>query len=141
MKPLVTMRGALGDPDLFGRVLAGDSWNAWRVLLVAICGEALTDQERVVYESLTGRNNGPLEPVEEFWGIIGRRSGKTRAMAILGAHIAALCDHSAILAPGERATLPIISASVWQAAKALQYLNGYFQPSSGPCRARHRKDD
>ena len=32
----------------------------------------------------------------------------------------------AILAPGERATLPIVSASVWQAGKALQYLDGLF---------------
>jgi hypothetical protein len=30
------------------------------------------------------------------------------------------------LAPGERGTLPIMSASLWQANKALQYLSGIF---------------
>lgn len=35
MRPLVSMRAALGDPDLFGRVFAGESWSAWRVLLMA----------------------------------------------------------------------------------------------------------
>jgi hypothetical protein len=37
-----------------------------------------------------------------------------------------LCTYDDVLAPGERATLPIMSASVWQANKALQYLNGIF---------------
>jgi len=52
MRPLVTMRQALYDGDLFGRVLAGPSWDKWRALLLAICGERLTDEETVVYESL-----------------------------------------------------------------------------------------
>ncbi len=120
------MRDALSDPNLFGSVLTGESWAGWRVLLIAIAGEPLTDNERVVFTALTGREREPRELIEEFWGIIGRRSGKTRAMAVLAAWIAALCDHSAVLAPGERGTLPILSASVWQAGKALQYLNGIF---------------
>ena len=33
------MRQALGDPDLFGAILAGESWATWRVLLIAIPGE------------------------------------------------------------------------------------------------------
>ena len=45
------MRAALGDPDLFGRVFAGESWAAWRVLLIAAMGEALTKLERIVFES------------------------------------------------------------------------------------------
>jgi hypothetical protein len=32
MKPTVTMREALGDAQLLGNVLAGESWLAWRVL-------------------------------------------------------------------------------------------------------------
>ena len=126
MKPLISMRKALADPDFFASILVGDSWAAWRVLLIAIVGEPLTAGERIIFESLTGREQEALEPVEEFWGIIGRRSGKTRAAAVLAAYIAGLCDHSDLLAPGERATLPIVSASVWQAGKALQYLDGIF---------------
>ena len=126
MKPLVSMRAALADPDLFAMVLAGESWAAWRVLLTAIAGEALTPEERVVFERLTGRPQEPQAPVEEAWLIKGRRAGGTRAVAVLSAYYAALCDHSAALAPGERATLPIMSASVQQASKALQYLDGIF---------------
>jgi hypothetical protein len=126
MRPLVSMRAALGDPDLFCSVLAGDSWNVWRTWLIAVMGEALTETERAVFETLTGRSHGPDERVDEAWAICGRRSGKTRAASILAAYVAALCDHTDVLAPGERATLPIMSASMWQASKAMQYLDGIF---------------
>ena len=55
MKPLLSMRDALYDPEVFGEVLSGSSWDGWRTLLIALCGEALTDEERVVFESLTGQ--------------------------------------------------------------------------------------
>ena len=42
MKPIVSMRRALEDPRLFGTVLPGESWSAWRTLLIAIMGEALS---------------------------------------------------------------------------------------------------
>jgi len=37
-----TMREALTDPALLGSVLRGDSWRAWRILLIAANGEALS---------------------------------------------------------------------------------------------------
>ncbi|AZG76329.1 hypothetical protein [Methylocystis rosea] len=126
MRPLVTMRRALADPALFGSILPGESWAAWRVLLIAALGEPLTDEERVIFATLTGREREPLERVEEFWAIIGRRGGKTRAVAVLGAYLAALVDYSDVLAPGERAALPIMSASTWQASRAKQFLSGIF---------------
>ena len=126
MVPLIAMRAALLDPALFGTVLDGDSWAAWRVLLIAICGEELTTAERAIFESLTGREREPREPVEEALIIKGRRCGGTRAAGILAAYFGALCDHSSVLAPGERATLPIMSASIIQAGKAMQYIDGIF---------------
>ena len=127
MKPFLPMRKALMDPDLFGSVLAGESWSGWRTLLVAMCGEELTPSERIAFEQFTGRPSEPLEPVEEAYLIIGRRSGKTRAVAILGAYLAALCDWSGVLAPGERASVLILSASLRQATKAFQYIDGIFE--------------
>ena len=49
MKPTVTMRKALADKKLLGNVLAGDSWRAWRVLMIAAMGEPLTDDERETF--------------------------------------------------------------------------------------------
>lgn len=126
MKVLMPMRDALEHPAIFGTVLAGETWAAWRVLLIAAMGEKLTDDERGVFESLTGRAQEPRERCEEFWAIIGRRGGKTRAIAVLGSYIAALIDFTDVLAPGERATLPIMSATLWQAQKCHEYIDGIF---------------
>lgn len=126
MKALMSMRAALEHPGIFGSILPGESWAAWRVLLIALMGEKLTPAERAIFTELTGREIEPGVRVDEFWGIVGRRGGKTRAIAVLGAYIAGLVDVSDILAPGERASLPIISASLYQANKAFQYLDGIF---------------
>ena len=90
MKPLLPMRAALNDPNIFGTVLYGDSWNAWRTLIIAAMGEELTDEERETFTRLTGRLHEPLERVDELWCIIGRRGGKSRAAGIIAAYIAAL---------------------------------------------------
>lgn len=81
LRKLVTIREALESDGYFGQLLAGESWRAWRTLLISIVGEELTESERVTFTALTGRESEPLEAVEEFWAVIGRRGGKTRATA------------------------------------------------------------
>jgi hypothetical protein len=83
MTPFVTMRRALSDGHLLGTALGGDSWLAWRILLIAAMGEALTDEERAIFAKLTGREREPGERVDELWCVIGRRGGKSRAIAAL----------------------------------------------------------
>lgn len=126
MKPLIPIRTALEHPDFFGCILGGPSWAAWRTLLIGAMGEELSSEEREVFAELTGRVCEPGARVDELWCVIGRRGGKTRAVASLGAYIAALCDWRDVLAPGEIATLPILSNTTEQSGKALEYLKGMF---------------
>lgn len=126
MKPLVTMRQALEDPALLGKALSGESWLSWRALLIAMMGEALTGDERVLFKALTGRDCEPLEIVDEFWGVIGRRGGKTRAMAVLAAYLAALVDHTDQLVVGERGVVVLLAATTAQAQTAFNYIAGLF---------------
>lgn len=127
MKPLVSMRAALSDDELLGKALSGPSWASWRVLLIAVCGEPLLDEERPTFAELTGGClNEPCELVEEFHATVERRSGKTRAAATLATYLAALVDHSDRLAPGERAVLPLLSATTWQAQRAFHLIRGIF---------------
>src|ERR1017187_4244410 len=100
MKQTSTIRKALTNKKLLGNVLAGDSWFAWRTLLIACMGEPLTDDERITFTTLTGREREPLQRVEEAAFVVGRRGGKSRAMATLAAYIAGLCKHP--LVRGER---------------------------------------
>jgi hypothetical protein len=96
VKALLTMRQALADAEVFGEVFAGASWSGWRVMLIALCGEALTEDERVVLKDLTGRDREPGVRCEEFWACVGRRSGKTRAAAVLAAYLGGLCDYDGL---------------------------------------------
>jgi hypothetical protein len=120
------MRAALGDDDLLGKALKGDSWDAWRIVLIAVMGERLTPQERDVWRELTGgRDREPGTMAEETWCLIGRRSGKTKAAATAAVWLAALNEHRG-LAAGERATLPLLSATTWQAQRAFNFIRGIF---------------
>jgi hypothetical protein len=127
LRPIVSLRNAFDDPDLLGSILGGPTWLAWRAVLLAAMGEALTDEERDAFQRLTGRPREPLQRVEEFWGVIGRRGGKTRAAAALAVYIAALCDHSGILAAGECGLVLCLAQNQWTAAVAFGYAVAIFE--------------
>src|SRR5437016_4931220 len=93
MAVTVSIRQALSDPNLLGRTLEDESWDAWRILLIAAMGERLTTTERELYKSLTGREQEPLRRVEEAAFVVGRRGGKSRALATLACYLAGLCQH------------------------------------------------
>jgi hypothetical protein len=128
MKPRTSLRAALEDPALLGRALPCDSWKAWRIILIAAMGEALTDDERPTFTALTGgREHEPLERVEEFCAVIGRRGGKSRSMATLAAYIGGLCSHQ--LVPGETGVVLLIAPDQRQAKIALDYCTAIFEQS------------
>jgi hypothetical protein len=124
MKKLVSMREALSDPALLGDALPGASWAAWRLLLTACMGEALTPDERVVFSKLTGREHEPGELVEMVLVVAGRRSGKTKAMAVLSIYLATLCDWSGDLSLGERGLSLFLAPTERQAGVAHRYAEG-----------------
>jgi hypothetical protein len=127
MKPTIPIREALADAQLLGNVIAGDSWRAWRLLLIAMMGEALTDEERAIFTTLTGREDEPLQRIEEAAFVVGRRGGKSRSMATVASYIAGLCKHQ--LVHGERGVLLCIAPDQRQAAIVLEYAAAAFEQS------------
>src|SRR5262249_4698639 len=128
MKPLITVRKALADPNLLGQALEGDSWAAWRVLLIAAMGEPLNDSEREIFKGLTGgREREAGERADELVAVVGRRGGKSRAMSVLATYLAALCEHP--LVPGERGVLLLIAPDQRQAKISLDYAAANFERS------------
>ena len=126
-KVAMTMRRALNDPALLGNVLAGESWRAWRILLIAAMGEALNDEERAIFQRLTGRAVEPGERLEELWAVVGRRGGKSRAVAVLVVFIAVFVDHNAVLVVGERPVVLCLAPSQKQAGVVLGYVVGIIE--------------
>ncbi|WP_188344171.1 hypothetical protein [Phyllobacterium sp. 628] len=129
MKALISLREALADDNLLGQAITGESWAIWRALLLASRGEALTVEERELFRLVTDRDHEPDEPVEEFWAIAGRRSGKTRAAAVLGSYLATCIDWTDCLARGERASLPVLASNTSQASRVFEHIIGVLQYS------------
>jgi hypothetical protein len=123
----VSMRQALEDPKLLGTLLSGDSWLAWRILLIAAMGEALTDDERVIFKKLTGREREPGERCFILLVIAGRRAGKSRAIACLITYLSVFFTHGAKLAPGEKATILCLAQNRQQAGVVFGYVRGAFE--------------
>ena len=103
----VPLREALSDPNLLGAAITGDSWRSWRTLVIAAMGESLTEDERATFRALTGRDREPLQRIDQFAAVVGRRGGKSKAIATLATYIAGLCDHRDALVPGERGVLAV----------------------------------
>jgi hypothetical protein len=127
MRPLISMRSALADPDLFAGEFGADSWLGWRALLLAALGERLSRMERSIFVRLTGREHEPPRRVQEFWGVIGRRGGKSRAIAVLVTYIALLADHRANLAIGETGVVLALAQNQRQARIIFDYVVGLLE--------------
>lgn len=129
MKHAITMRRALGDVRLLGAALQGPSWATWRVFLIALMGEVLTEDEREIFRKFTGRDREAGVRAEEALLLIGRRGGKDRATSVLATYLAALTDWSGVLARGEKGLVLCIGADTHQAKVQRDYIEGVFDSS------------
>jgi hypothetical protein len=126
----MTILDALSDPQLLGAAFAdAASWQAWRVFQAALFGLAMTEDDLGLYRACTGRPNAPTAAAREAWVIVGRRGGKSRVAALIAVYLAAFRDYGGILAPGERATIPIIACDRRQARTVFRYVAGLFEAS------------
>jgi hypothetical protein len=128
MIPQISFRRAIDDPLLLGSALGGDSWRAWRALLLAAMGEKLTPDELKLFQQFTGRDSPPGSRVDELFCVVGRRGGKSRAIAALTVYLALLCKH-ARLAKGETGVALVIAPDMKQARVILDYAAGIIEGS------------
>src|SRR5215831_612368 len=123
-----TLRKALESSQLLGDAIPGDTWASWRALLFSILGEPLEPAELELYRQFTQRQDPPGARVDEFYGIVGRRGGKSRAIATLLCYLAALVSYPR-LASGEVPVCLCLAPSQTQAAIVLNYARGILQNS------------
>jgi hypothetical protein len=127
--PKTTLRIALSAPELLASALPGSSWGGWRSLLLAAMGEPLKDDELETYRRLTERQQPPTERVSELVAVVGRRGGKSRAIATLLCYLATLVDYRGRLASGETGVALCIAPSQEQAKIVLDYASGILEAS------------
>lgn len=118
----MTIVDAMRDRALFGPWFSGESWSAWLVFLSALFGLALDDAGLELFTRCTGRTMAPTLPAREGWVIVGRRGGKSRVAALLAVYIAAFRDHKKHLAPGESATVMVLSPDRKQSRVVFKYV-------------------
>ena len=116
------------DPDLLGPAFAGPTFEAWRTVAKILDGLPLTDAETALYTSMTNREDVPTASFKEAYLVKPRRAGGTLFAAGVGLH-AALGDYSALLGPGEIATIALIASDKKQAGQMMRYVKGLIEAS------------
>ena len=75
---------AIADCNLLGASIRDhESWKPWRALLAAAFGLELSEDQLALYRECTGQTVPPSEPAAYLWLVIGRRGGKSFAMALM----------------------------------------------------------
>lgn len=122
---------AIKDENLFRPFLGEDleSWKPWLTALRAMYGLPIkASQSKRLVRQCTGRDVStmPADGFDTALFLTGRRSGKSRIAAVIGAYEAAIAGHEKKLAKGERGIVPIIAPTKSQARIVTNYLKGVF---------------
>lgn len=126
----ITIKDVMTDPHLFGGMFGTDTWAAWRALIFAFYGLALSDDERRTMAAITKRAETPQEAMAELWLVVGRRGGKSQIAALLAVYHAAFCDYINKLSPGEVATVMVLAADRKQARAIFRYVTGLLHSNA-----------
>ena len=120
---------ALDDRNLLGAAIRNpDSWRPWRALLAAAFGLPLDPYQAELFRQCTGRRVPPGAPAAYLWLCIGRRGGKSFAMALIAVFLAAFRGWRKYLSPGERAIVLLVAADREQAKILHRYCQGILSP-------------
>ena len=115
---------AIKNRQLFSPVFRDlSSWQSWLVLLKALFGLSLGEDELILYQQCTGRKKAPQGAFRELWAIVGRRGGKSFIMSVIAVYLALFHDFKEFLAPGERGVIQIIAADRSQARVIFRYIS------------------
>jgi hypothetical protein len=138
-RPPVTVLSLM---DILTGWFAGPSWGAWRVLLAALFGLPMTEEQVATFQRFTGRVTPPTVPAREAYLVIGRRGGKSLIAALIALWAAVFRSYTGILAPGESAIVMVVASDRRQAKVIFRYLSAFFDriPGLGQLIARRTQD-
>jgi len=122
---------AIKDEHLFRSFLGEDlsSWAAWSIALRALYGLPIkSPQGRELVQACTGRpvDELPSDGFSTALFLVGRRSGKSRIAAVIGAYESLFGGHETRLAKGESGVIPVISPTKYQSSIVWKYLSAIF---------------
>ncbi len=89
--------------------------------MAALFGLPMGRQARAIFWDCTGRKSPRAGGFSEAWLVVGRRGGKSFALALIAVFLACFRDWSRYLIPGERAVIKITAADRRQARSIFGY--------------------
>ena len=116
---------AIKNPKLFGslpRFNKLDTWTAWLVVLKAIFGMAMTDEDLIIFSRHTGRALPPHGGSKETYLIIGRRGGKSFISALITSYIGCFVDFKHYITVGETLVVMCLARDKEQARIVFRYV-------------------
>lgn len=131
MSEIPTIIEAVNDENLFLPFLGDDeSWDGWKVILRAIYGLPIRSKKGVAFfKEATGRDPAMLPPegFDQFLGLCGRRSGKSRITSVVAAYEAGLGQRWKLCSPGEVPVVAVISPRKAQSKVIKNYVREIFE--------------
>lgn len=123
---------AINDPNLFQPFLGADldSWRPWCTALRALYGLPIAARKSTaLVRDCTGRDAKklPATGFDTAAFLTGRRSGKSRIAAVVGAFEAVLAGNERKLAVGEQGIVAVVSPTRRQSRIVRKYLAGVFE--------------
>lgn len=128
----MTIIDAIKDTNIFGPYFGqgdGATWRPWLVALRAVYGLPIVARKsRELVRACTGRKpqHLPTEGFDTALFLTGRRSGKSRIAAVIGAYEAVLARRHIQLARGEIGLVAVISPTRFQSRIVRNYLRAIF---------------
>ena len=119
---------SMRDPALFRPWFRDPAtWAAWRAFLAALFALPMSAADLATYVACTGRTTAPDRAFTEAWLIVGRRGGKSLALALIAVYLACFRDWTGNLAPGERGTILVLATDKKQARTIMRYVRGMIE--------------
>jgi hypothetical protein len=105
-----------------------NTWKSWFVALRCLYGLPIKIEHHDLIQQCTGRNPNllPQTGFDTALFLTGRRSGKSRISAVIGAYEAALSGREKLLAKGEQGMVAILAPTKKQGRIVKNYLRAIF---------------
>jgi hypothetical protein len=113
--------------EWFAPWFRGGSWEAWKAFLCGVFGLPMTAGRLVLWQQCTQRQAAPTAPADEAWMVVGRRGGKSFIAAFIAVYLACFREYLPYLAPGEWATVPVISADAKESRTVMRYVKAFLE--------------
>src|SRR5215831_14196446 len=118
---------ALNDPSLFKPHFRDlTTWAAWRAFLATLFALPMSEAEADLFRACTARASLPQQSFKEATLICGRRSGKSRVLALIATFLALFHDWKPMLSPGETGFVVIVACDRKQARAILNYCRAFI---------------